>query len=297
MISNSTVAAVSVDDSPASGGQTIVRFDAGNPPALGTTNALEIQMNGADSRFVANGFDPDLRINGDGAANTLAGGDGDDTITGFGGADTITGGDGGDTIYGGTSVVDDANTTIDTETYGSGSISWNGTAWEVTSGSNVDTLHDIEHVVIGRGTALLARRQDGRRRLRDCPVRRECRKRGRRRDKHVLIATGSYAEQVFVNGAGSNGLTIETATGAGDVSIKAPNTEPLTTNGIIDPISNKDINAVVAVVNANDVTIRGITVDGDGQGALAVEGSARGKRISSALRSSIRTTASSTTRA
>jgi len=168
-------------------------------------------------------------------------------------------------------------TGVDTATYALGAISWNGNAWQVTSGTDVDTLHDIEHVVIdGQRYWLVDTTADGGFGSVQSAVNAASADAGI--NDTVLLATGSYAEQVLVNGAGSNGLTIEAAAGAGDVSIKAPNTGPLTTNGIIDPISNKDINAVVAVVGADDVTIRGITVDGDGRAALAVEGLGAGQK-------------------
>jgi Ca2+-binding RTX toxin-like protein len=78
---------------------TRVRFDRVNPAPfsidIGTTENLQVNMNGGDDTFTgANGLATLIQISVDGGA-------GNDTITGSDGADKLSGGDGNDLIIGG----------------------------------------------------------------------------------------------------------------------------------------------------------------------------------------------------
>jgi len=78
----------------------------------------------------------------------------------------------------------------------------------------------------------------------------------------VLVAAGTYLEQVTVAGAGKDGLTIAAAAGE-DVVVSTPATLVKTAD---DPNTGRAIFGLVTVDDADDVTIRGLTVDGDHRG-------------------------------
>ncbi len=85
-----------------------VRFDRTDPAPffidIGTTENLQVNMNGGDDIFSAgNGLASLINIAVDGGAgnDTIAGGDGNDRLSGGDGNDTITGGRGNDFLFGG----------------------------------------------------------------------------------------------------------------------------------------------------------------------------------------------------
>jgi VCBS repeat-containing protein len=100
-ITGSTVANTRIDDSDTGKGgvNQIMKlvFDGANPPVLGDA-PVDVLLVGDTASFVANGFDGDLVIRGDGAANEATGGDGNDDLDGGAGGDTVRGGSGNDTI-------------------------------------------------------------------------------------------------------------------------------------------------------------------------------------------------------
>ena len=161
---------------------TPVTFDVGTNTAANTVASpvaaaddLMRVLGGSDADDLGGGAGGDSLVgnaggdllSGDGGDDLLFGGAGEDTLNGDAGedtliggseADTLDGGTGSDTLYGGTDTADDANTTVDTATYGAGfTLSWNDAAgaWEVTDGTDTDTLFGIEQVEIGGETFLL----------------------------------------------------------------------------------------------------------------------------------------------
>ncbi|MEF8761583.1 MAG: cadherin domain-containing protein [Candidatus Accumulibacter sp. UW25] len=86
----------------------------------------------------------------------------------------------------------------------------------------------------------------------------------------ILIANGTYTEQVVIDG--KNGLTLQEADGA-TVIIKAP-------ADVIETVrssSDRELHGVVTVKNALDVTLDGITVDGDGRANTIDESTGAGQ--------------------
>jgi Ca2+-binding RTX toxin-like protein len=78
----------------------------------------------------------------------------------------------------------------------------------------------------------------------------------------VLVAGGTYLEQVTVAGAGKDGLTIEAAVGE-DVVVGPPAALVKTAD---DPNTGRAIFGLVTVDDADGVTVRGLTVDGAHRG-------------------------------
>ena len=79
----------------------------------------------------------------------------------------------------------------------------------------------------------------------------------------VLVASGTYAEQVSVVGSGKDGLTIEAADD-NNVTITAPATLVKTADAAN---TGRDMVGLVTVDSADHVTIKDVTVDGDHRGA------------------------------
>lgn len=149
---------------------------------LGGSDAIGIDASAAS---VTQG----LTISGNAGANAITGTLHADTIIGGGGADSVTGSGGGDTIYGGTTLGDDANTTVDTASYSSGTLNWNGSAWTI----NGDTLNGIEKVVVGSQTYYLVDQtaDGGFSTIQEAVT-------AAGTDDIVLVADGGYTEDVTV---------------------------------------------------------------------------------------------------
>jgi hypothetical protein len=79
----------------------------------------------------------------------------------------------------------------------------------------------------------------------------------------VLIADGTYEEQVTVAGSGKDGLTVAAALGCGAVVITAPATLVKTADAAN---TGRDIFGLVTVDGADNVTIKDVTVDGAHRG-------------------------------
>ena len=169
----------------------------------------------------------------DGGAIVFKGGAGDDSFTGHGEADTST--------Y-------DA-------TLAASAITNDGTAWHVATGGaeGTDTLTGVETVSDGAGHHYLLVGGNGGFSTIQAAVN------AAHDGDTILIATGTYDEQVTVTGL--NNLTIEAATGA-NVTIGAPADLVQTATSS----SGKQVNAVVTVNGGSNVTIENITVNGNGAG-------------------------------
>jgi Ca2+-binding RTX toxin-like protein len=152
----------------------------------------QVQLVGtADTNVDASGFGSSLNIVGNTGDNSLTGTAGADTISGGGGADTIVGSGGGDTIYGNNELGDEANTVIDTVTYGSGTPpTYSGGAWHV----NGDTLYGVEKVIIGTDVYLLVDQSTGNNGYGSIQEAVTDAQSG----QIVLVADGDYAENITI---------------------------------------------------------------------------------------------------
>ncbi len=82
----------------------------------------------------------------------------------------------------------------------------------------------------------------------------------------ILVANGTYIEQVTISGAGKNGLSIIGESEAG-VVIHSPGTVVQTAMDVANVATpNRALHSIVTVVNATNVTIQSLTVDGDEHG-------------------------------
>jgi VCBS repeat-containing protein len=169
------------------------------------------------------------------------------TFAQAGGSDNaITGGTGRDTV-------------VYTATITAADVSWNGTAskWEVKVGTNVDTLSGVEAITsASAGKILLVGGDSGYVTIQQAVI-------AAAAGDTILVATGNYREQITISGADKDGLTISEANGA-DVTILAPNSGSLTVGGT-GPNSGRPFNAVVMINDADNISITGVTVDGDRQ--------------------------------
>jgi len=188
---------------------------------------------------------------GSGAADSIAALGGNDTIVGGAGNDTFDGGTGIDTaLYIGGFVFDPA---------APGSITTTATGWQVAAGADgTDQLTNVEIVVAGGRVLLVgnggyATIQDAV----DAAVDGDT----------ILIAAGTYAEQVVVDG--KSGLTIIGAPGAN--LLPPAGTDPFETT-FADPVTGRETYAVLSIVDSTSVTVRGLTIDGDGQAGRVTGG-------------------------
>ncbi len=220
------------------------------------TLSANINYEGGPAPIFFEGGSGDDDIAGGTGDDTLDGGAGQDTILGGGGADTIEGGVGSDTIYGNDETSDEANSVVDTATYGAGAqLVWNTDHWEVQDGADTDTLYGVEKVVIDGETFLLVDKSANG----GFSTIQEAVDAATDGGETILVAEGTYREQVLVDG--KNGLTI-TAESGSDVTVEmadAPVFNHLTTDG-----GSRDRAAVVTVRDSSDVDISDLTVDGRG---------------------------------
>ncbi|WP_371036354.1 VCBS domain-containing protein [Rhodosalinus sp. FB01] len=213
-------------------------------------------------------------VTGDAGDNALNGAGGDDTLSGGAGADTLDGGAGSDTLYGGTDTADDANTTVDTATYGAGfTLSWNepAGAWEVTDGTDTDTLFGIERVEIGGETVLLVddAANGGFSSLAEAEA-------AAVSGDTILVASGSYAgaaltKAVTVIGQGDGATAADTVFTSGlSVDLAADNAS--------GEVAFQDLAVEGAGITAADqevlgtLRIEGVRVEGAGGSGLLVSG-------------------------
>jgi len=200
-------------------------------------------------------------IDGTELADQINGGTGNDTLNGLGGNDTLTGGAGSDTVDGGAGTGDVATFTGVLADYAftyvtdpvTGEVLGFDTVTNIATG-DVDTLTGIEVVTIGTTTITLGQ-----------PVQVfvggslvgtfatiQAAVNGAPDNATVRIAAGTYAEQVIIDG--KTGLTLEEV--GGDVIIEFPAV-------FENDVAGLGATPVLAVYNSTDVTLNGITVDGN----------------------------------
>ncbi len=152
-------------------------------------------------------------------------------------------------------------TTSQTASFTSGSISFENGHWVVNDG--IVTLGGIDQVTIGSGLAaktyLLVDNvgAGGYGTIQDAV------NAATSSGDTILIAPGTYQEQVSVTNSAASGLTIEGANSAGTVTVDAPTTLQETA---LSPTSGNPIDGIFTVDGVSNVTISNIGIDGLGYG-------------------------------
>jgi T1SS-143 domain-containing protein len=199
------------------------------------------------------GFYPDTTattnytFSGTSGTDDLEGGAGNDSFTGLAGNDLIIGGAGIDTsIYA---------TTLTTASFSFDVAHGN---WTVAAGlDGTDTLQGMEVVTDGGGHHFLLVGGGGFATIQAAVDAAQA-------GDTILVAAGTYAEQVVVDpahGHGADGISI---VGMGAVTVDAPAT--LVSTGV-SPTNGRDIDGIFTVNHASNVTISNISVDGLQEGA------------------------------
>ena len=129
--------------------------------------------------------------------------------------------------------------------------------WTITSGPVVDTLNNIDKVTDGSGNTFLLVGDGAYQTIQDAVN-------AATAGETILVAPGTYNEQVTVSGTGLNGLTIE-GVGSG-VNVDAPTAPGSLQETAVSPTSGNAIDGIFTVNGANSVTISGLTVNGLGEG-------------------------------
>jgi hypothetical protein len=175
------------------------------------------------------------------------------TVTGSAQDDTITGGQNNDAIEGGagtdTAHYNGSLTTADISVVAG---SWTVNAGTGPGGEGTDTLTGVEQVTDGSGSRFLLVGNGGFATIQDAVD-------AAVGGETILIAAGTYDEQVVINGV--NNLTIE---GLGAVIVTAPSTALVET--AVSPTNGRSIDGIFTVAGSDNVTIKNLTVDGLGQG-------------------------------
>ena len=206
-------------------------------------------------------------INAVADTDTLTGRGGNDLLLGRAGADSLDGGAGDDVLDGGadndtatyTGTITAANITtiVDADPNTGG----DQAGWQVNataSSEGTDKLNDVEFVDgLGTGKILLVGNGGF------ATIQEAVNASGA--NDTILIAGGTYTEQVTVTGHTHDNLTIMAVAGA-TVIVKAPAVLTQTATSS----SGRAINGVITVSDATNVQISGIDVDGNGNGNAVV---------------------------
>ncbi len=188
--------------------------------------------------------------------DTLNGGAGDDFLFGRFGDDMLTGSLGLDTIDGGAG--------IDTAFVGpTAGFTANGSNWTVSSALGADTLTNVEIVVTQLGVTTLLVGSGGFATIQQAVD-------AASDGDTILIAAGTYVEQVVVDGL--DNLTIKAATGA-QVTIEAPADLVETARSS----SDREVHGVLTVTDGTNIVIQNIDIDGAGRGNTVDEGGGAGQ--------------------
>lgn len=205
------------------------------------------------------------KLKGTNAPDKLIGLAGDDILDGRGGKDKLVGGPGNDTLKGGKG--DDVlkgGPGLDTARYAAAidadDVTFSGGKWTVTAGAEGrDTLDGMEIIQGSAGRILLvggggfATVQAAADAARDGDT--------------ILIGAGTYSEQVVLDG-----LDDVTLIGKGAVTIQAPADLVETARSSND----RELHAVVTVIDGTNVQLRNVDIDGDGRGNTIDEGGGAG---------------------
>ncbi len=211
------------------------------------------------------GHGANVDVTGNALDNTIIGNSGNNTLTGGGGNDTLTGGAGNDALEG--------NANTDTAAYAAtlstSDFSYDAlnNQWVVNAGGEgTDTLTGMEKVTDGAGHTFLLVDLLGSYTSIQGAV--DAASAG----NTILVAAGTYTEQVVIDGHGKDGLTIEAVGGPGTVTIHAP-TSGLASyaNDAASP-AHRALFSVVTVKDADGVVIKDVAVDGDEQAGQVIGG-------------------------
>ena len=177
-------------------------------------------------------------LTGDGAVNTLDGGAGDDTLAGGGGNDTLVGGDGTDTV------TFSGNADAYTIDFAAGTVS---------DGTDTVSIDGIEALSFADGRVLLVDDDgdNGFSTIGDAVA-------AASDGDTILVASGTYREQVELDGF--NGITL---TGEGASTVIEMDDAPAFIN---TTHTSRDRAAVVSAEGSSDVVVSNLTVDGRGLG-------------------------------
>lgn len=240
------------------------------PNLAANLDVTTIAGDGTDNELTGDG-NPNF-VNGQGGNDTLEGGGGNDYVSGGAGNDTLEGGTGSDIIVGGgdTDTAEFAGT-LTSSNFADGVVdvdpltAGNQAGWTVTSsgGDGTDTVTGVEKVTDGAGNTFLLVGSGG---FATIQAAVDAASDG----DTIIVAAGTYTEQVTVDGI--NNLTIRAADGA-SVIIKAP-------ADVVETVrssSDRELHGVVTVIDSDNVTLNGITVDGDGRANTVDEGLGAGQ--------------------
>ncbi|MGQ3357811.1 MAG: tandem-95 repeat protein [Phreatobacter sp.] len=206
-------------------------------------------LTSAGSGLTLTGNELAQTITGDAGVNILNGGGGNDILIGLGGGDTFDVGAGNDTYYGGTALADDANTVIDTASYGAtATIAWDDTlgAWKVTEGGDTDTLYGVEKVTIGGAVHWLV---DGTANGGLSTIASALALAGASDTVH--LASGNFAENLTIstgvtilgtrNGVATSAVSRDASTGVGESTISGQWTIATTAGVVIDGLRFENV--------------------------------------------------------
>jgi Ca2+-binding RTX toxin-like protein len=222
---------------------------------------------GAGNDSLAGGAGNDT-IHGGADNDLIAGGAGNDTLNGDAGSDTIWGGVGDDGIDGGegadlaafSGAFDSYSITFDAADPAGPSITVVDNAPGANGDDGTDIVRDVESLQFANGVTVHIVDQSG---AFGSFTTIQAAVDAADANDVILVRGGTYVEQVQVEGSGKDGLTIMAATG--DIVTVTP---PATLEKTADsPTSGRDLVSLISVEGADNVTIKGITVDGQQRGS------------------------------
>ncbi|WP_417411536.1 DUF5801 repeats-in-toxin domain-containing protein, partial [Hoeflea sp.] len=245
------------------------------------------ELYGDDGNDILNGGDGDDFLSGgagndrmgggsDGGSDVLVGGTGNDTIYLTKGIDTVYGNEQDTSVLSNVVAVSTENDIAIVQGSASGySITRNADdSWNVQENgtSNVSTLFGIETIRFsGSGADLDLTANvfvfDASNNLVGTYEKIQQGIDAAGTDHTVEVHTGTYAEQVQIEGPGKDGLSLIASDGPGSVTITPPDTLVQTADS--PTTSGRDIVSLLSVEGADNVTIEGITVDGQEQGNVS----------------------------
>jgi len=243
------------------------------------------QLFGDEGNDVLAGNGGDDLLDGGAGNDQISGGTGSDTMIGGTGNDTFFIGGGNDTVYGNGSdtgvagnveaVSGESDTVVIYGDQNDFAITRNGDgSWQVenTISGETDTLFGVEGInfnggaveidltanvfVFDAGNNLVGTYEKIQQGIDAAGT-----------DYTVEVHAGIYAEQVQIEGSGKDGISLIASDGPGSVTITPPATLVQTADS--PTTSGRDIVSLLSVEGADNVTIEGITIDGQEQGNVS----------------------------